>query len=644
MVTSAIEKEVAKALNCIEQKQNFVLSGGTGSGKTYSLISLIQEVTIRYPLKSIVCITYTNNAVREIQSRSDNEKLIVSTIHEFMWKIIRKYQKEIKEVIVEIVNDTEQKLFKKPEGIDYFTVNELPEKIEYDEYISLKNGKISHDHVLLVAQKMFSKFPKLSDILKDTANFIFIDEYQDTDPKVVNIFLNQINKSKKECIVGFFGDSMQSIYDTGTGSLERFSLERIDKVQNRRNPKSVIDLANKLRESVDSIQQEPSLDNTAPNMKDGKIINGSARFIYADNIDSLEELKRNKFFQDWDFKNGINTKVLWLTHKFNANNSEFNDLFDLYNNDELYDLIDRIRWKVNNGNIDTENKTFEEIAIEVNIVKGRNRVSVLETVKDDEYYSKFYSELKLLSWKDTIEKTWIDSDSLLSYKLNGLTGEYEGTSKRDKILLQLDKIYELIEFYQEGKYNEFLRKTKYKIKNYKDKEKLYNEMTYFKNIGGKSIHEVFQKAVDTFHTQVDDSFNEFINGRGEYLWKRLKHIPFQSYINSINYQREYLPYATQHSVKGSEYDNVLVVLDNGKWNKYDFKTLFGKGSINENVISRTKKIFYVCCTRAKENLIVFMVTDDNAIIESAKMLFGADNTLDADLILRTKFSNELFVK
>ncbi|WP_301108057.1 UvrD-helicase domain-containing protein [Sporosarcina sp.] len=634
MVTSAIEKEVVKALNCIEQKQNFVLSGGAGSGKTYSLISLIQEVTRRYPLKSIVCITYTNNAVREIQSRSDNEKLIVSTIHEFMWRIIRKYQKEIKEVIVEIVNDTEQKLFKKPEGMDYFTVNELPEKIEYDEYISLRNGKISHDHVLLVAQKMFSKFPKLSDILKDTANFIFIDEYQDTDPKVVDIFLNQINKSKKECIVGFFGDSMQSIYDTGIGSLERFSLERIDKVQNRRNPKSVIDLANKLRESVDSIQQEPSQDNTAPNMKDSKIINGSARFIYANNIDSLEELKRHKFFQDWDFKNGINTKILWLTHKFNANNSGFNDLFELYDNDKIYDLIDKIRKKVSSDNIATENKTFEEIAIEVNIVKGRNRESALEAIKNDEYYSKFYSQLKSLLWKDEIEKTWIDSESLLSYKLNGLTGEYEGTSKRDKILLQLDKIYELIEFYQEGKYNEFLRKTKYKIKNYVDKEKLYNEMTYFTNIDGKSIHEVFQKAVDIFHTKIDDNFNEFVNGRGKYLWDRLKYIPFQSYINSINYQREYLPYATQHSVKGSEYDNVLVVLDNGKWNKYDFRTLFGKGSVNESVISRTKKIFYVCCTRARENLIVFMVTDDNAIIESAKILFGVDNTLDANLILK----------
>ena len=260
MVTTAVEEEVLKVMKCIEEGRNFVLSGGAGSGKTYSLISLIKEVTLRYPLKSIVCITYTNNAVNEIQSRSDNEKLIVSTIHEFIWDVIKKFQKEIKETVVELVNDIEDKLFKKPESIEFFTTNELPKKIEYDEYINLKNGKISHDHVLLVAQKMFSKFPKLSDILKDKANFIFIDEYQDTDPKVVDIFLNQISKSKKESIVGFFGDSMQSIYDTSTENLDKFNLEIIYKFQNRRNPKSVIDLANKLRESEDSLQQVPSKD------------------------------------------------------------------------------------------------------------------------------------------------------------------------------------------------------------------------------------------------------------------------------------------------------------------------------------------------------------------------------------------------
>ena len=106
----------------------------------------------------------------------------------------------------------------------------LNSEIVYDEYYSLKSeedSKIGHDEVLLIAEKMFEKYSKLCDILKDNANFIFIDEYQDTSEEVTNIFLNHINKSKKENIIGFFGDSMQSIYETGIGNIKDDSLKRI---------------------------------------------------------------------------------------------------------------------------------------------------------------------------------------------------------------------------------------------------------------------------------------------------------------------------------------------------------------------------------------------------------------------------------
>ena len=98
MASKIIEPEVQQAIECIEHGKNFILTGGAGSGKTYSLISLIEEVGEKYPLKSIVCITYTNNAVAEIRNRITNDKLYVSTIHEFIWSIIVKYQKEINKI------------------------------------------------------------------------------------------------------------------------------------------------------------------------------------------------------------------------------------------------------------------------------------------------------------------------------------------------------------------------------------------------------------------------------------------------------------------------------------------------------------------------------------------------------------------
>ena len=91
------------------------------------------------------------------------------------------------------------------------------------------------------------------------------------------------------------------------------------------------------------------------------------------------------------------------------------------------------------------------------------------------------------------------------------------------------------------------------------------------------------------------------------------------------YLREYVSVITQHKVKGSEYDNVLVLLDNGKWTLYDFKTLFGQGSKNTDVQNRTKKLFYVTVTRAMKNLIIYMPSNDRKIIEKARDYFNIED-------------------
>lgn len=49
--------------------------------------------------------------------------------------------------------------------------------------------------------------------------------------------------------------------------------------------------------------------------------------------------------------------------------------------------------------------------------------------------------------------------------------------------------------------------------------------------------------------------------------------------------------------------------------------MFGKGSSNENVQNRTKRLFYVAITRAMKNLIVYMPSNDRQIIEKAKDYF-----------------------
>jgi DNA helicase-2/ATP-dependent DNA helicase PcrA len=110
------------------------------------------------------------------------------------------------------------------------------------------------------------------------------------------------------------------------------------------------------------------------------------------------------------------------------------------------------------------------------------------------------------------------------------------------------------------------------------------------------------------------------------LYDQVKNINYGELIHIYEYRKEYSPYSTQHGVKGAEFDNVFVVLDNGKWNKYNFEYLF-TGDGNENVKKRTRKIFYVCCSRTKKNLVVFYHKPSSLVINKANQWFGAENVL-----------------
>ena len=652
-----IEDEVKEILQCIENKKNFILTGGAGSGKTYSLVSLIQEIGRLYPNKSIICITYTNNAVAQIKSRISNDKLFVSTIHEFLWKIIKKYQKELKETMIELIYSEEEKYKKFTLPKDNLEKNEMKINLEYflnseivyDEYYSLKSeedSKIGHDEILLIAEKMFEKYSKLCDILKDNANFIFIDEYQDTSEEVANIFLNHINKSKKENIIGFFGDSMQSIYETGIGNIKDDSLKRINKIQNRRSSLKVIELTNKLRD--DGIKQIPSKNTKETNIdeKTGKIKEGNVKFIYSNN-NILEELKKTYIFNDWDFKNTLNTKELRLTHKLNAEESGFKELYNLYINDFIYSkLISKLREKKISEDEDTNNFGYIIEKFPIFSGKGKIKKNILEQV--DIKSKKEIEKIKDIEW-GKIKNSFINKDSLLDYKFNGLTEKYESTSNRDKILQKLDLIYESINLYNENKYVELFKKLKIKISSYEDKIKIrkeMNELIELMKSQNDKIYEIIEKANNILNIKNDEKYIEFIGNKGWYLWNRIKDISFSEYVKSIEYQKEYFPYSTQHSVKGSEFNNVLVILDNGKWSKYNFNLLleniFDENNIldktKKDIFNRTKKLFYVCCTRAKENLIVFIQINNQKInkekiISNAKKLFGEENVINGDKLI-----------
>lgn len=634
----ALEPEVQEIFACIDNKQNFLLSGGAGSGKTFSLVQVIRQAILEHPTAKVACMTYTNAAVKEIEERVNHNNLQVSTIHDFLWDNIKHFQIELKKTLVALANDADVSKISiegvSPVPENYFDSYE--DGIQYKEYLRLREGIISHDELLIVAHYMFSKYPRLCDIVKDKFKFIFVDEYQDTSALVVKIFLEHFRSGTKRNIIGFFGDAMQSIYEDGIGNLDAYKGDIADKVkeikkeQNRRNPLKVIELANRLR--TDGLTQAPSSDLKAPNMRDGAVKPGEVLFIHSTNgnLDNLKNYLTENY--GWDFSNGKRTKELNLTHNLIADKAGFRGLMDIYDDDPVLGLKDEIVSKIkankkgNKAEIPIAETDSFDAVVDKFQPKNRQGQFKKDLLLQDPDKAALYNLLKDKPFLE-VRKMYLSKDALLDDKKQEEEDESKKGSKRDNLIKHLFKIQKNITLYSAGQYNEFLRITDYRhnIKTITDKKILKENIENLINVGNKTIEAVIGEAHEKGICLIDERLERFRTEK-EYLYNRVKEVPFKEFQKLFEYLEGKTPFSTKHKTKGDEFDDVLVVLDNGGWNKYNFENLFlGGGS--PNVLSNSQKLFYVCCTRAKEKLAVFYHNPSNGVLAKAQEWFGNTNVI-----------------
>jgi len=707
-----LELEVQKIFEHIDNGNNFLLSGGAGSGKTYSLVQVIRQTIEENPFAKVACMTYTNSAVKEIEERVDHKNLNVTTIHDFLWDCISNYQKDLKKNLIELINDSGSKIStinNEKVGLDYY---DKLEKIKYDNFLRISDGIISHDEVILLAEKMFKNSVKLCSVVKDKFPFIFIDEYQDTQKEVIEIFLNHLKNSKKKSTVGFFGDAMQSIYEGGIGNLDEYigeddKVREVQKTQNRRNPKRVYDLANELR--TDGLVQTHSNDKHAPNMdkNSGKVKEGKVIFYYSQ--EEKNDVVKQNLIKDylWDFKNNKETKELNLTHNLIAKKAGFPNLIEIYDKDPIVKFLQSIRKYVRLTNfshdeiitvdnlvialksdIDSKVKSlglrsftvqkFIENLIIIHPLHASTTQNLLDKIKpidnntikqedrslifkfkeqtgiidiDFIYQIKVMKEIekgidpRFVHLYDTIKKEkyqkvkslFFDKDNLIDDKKQNEEDESKKGSKRDILIKFLYKIQYSIDLYEQNKFNEFVQIIDLKKKEGEGiitfKNRLKKIIDDLKLKSNEKIENILDSVNESglLNLNKDDRFTKFKIEK-KYLYNQVKEVGFKEFINLYNYLEGKTPFSTQHKTKGDEFDNVLVVLDNGKWNDYNFKYLFEKKG-SDNVLERTQKIFYVCCTRAKEDLAIYYYgineTENALIFKTAKEWFG-DNLIDAD--------------
>ena len=613
-------QEVEQIMTHIAAGHNFLLSGGAGSGKTYTLVQVIQKIIHDNPSKKIACITYTNSAVNEIENRVNHKNIKVLTIHDFLWDCIANFQQALKCCVIDLINKS---IFKHTMDLPLPPNFYDGKEIVYKEYTKLSDGIISHDEVLTLSEYMFGKYNKLCDILKCTYPFILVDEYQDTSPLVVKILLEHLSKTDiHKCIVGFFGDAMQSIYDNSIGNLDYYKnrgmVYEVPKEQNRRNPKAVIDLANKLR--TDDLVQCASSDINAPNMKDGAIIPGDIIFVYTTEGNSDIEVVRDYLVKEkqWDFNPKI-TKELHLTHNLIALEAGFKNLLRIHNSDLIIKYTKNTREVAKQKAINTENKTFHEI----------RQLNLIVDSKFDNYITQNPNLLRIADGIlfDDLANTYVDKDELMDYKKHEEEEISHTMSKQSNLNKHLNKIEECIYFYEKGMINDFLHYTNYQIKTLQEKRNLKSNIEKLIDLkNNSSIKEVIEFADKTNLVRIDDKLEEY-KQRNTYIYEQVMRIKYTEYENVYSYINGISNFSTLHKTKGQEFDNILLNLDNGKWRNYDFSTVFTNVG-TETVKERSRKLFYVCCTRAKHNLAVYMHQPSELIIQKAKELFGISKQLD----------------
>lgn len=658
MAEEKLKDELQEITDHITNGHHFLLSGGAGSGKTYTLVQVVKWIIENYPSSQVACITYTNAAVKEIAERVNHDNLVVSTIHDFLWDNIKNYQKELSQTIIKLLNTPDSGLHIAGMDVvpgDYYCNRENPIVINYQEHTNLKEGVLSHDEVIIVAHEMFKEYKKLCDILKSRYPFILIDEYQDTFPMVIEIMLCYLKQSSKKCIIGFFGDAMQCIYDKGIGDLNAYKFDgmkgdvyEVLKRQNRRNPSSVIDLANKIR--TDGLEQKPSNDDKAPNMDGGHVKRGEILFVFSQQDGDVLQNVRSYLTQqkDWNFDDAKVTKELNLTHNLIAGKAGFATLMEIYNGDPILKYVkDKVQScaKAHFTEEEIEGKTLADILNDFQ-AKGIAPKEFKPTKSQENFISNntfLYERTKTYSF-ESLCHTYVDKSQLVDDKKQSEDEESKTGSKRSPLVKHLCKIEQAIRLFRDGNVSEFLKVTGYtqsrysgddrRIKSKADKIKLNESINKLQNVDNNiTVKDMIELADKESICLIDDKLDNY-KERYPYIYDRVMDVPYSEFINLYDYLEGQTPLSTQHKTKGAEFDNVLVILDNGRWYNYNFERLFtaSENELQESTVRRTRKIFYVCCTRTKEKLAVYYHRPSEKILAKAREWFGTENVKQIDAI------------
>ena len=390
----------------------FKVTAGPGAGKTHWLINHIKNVVSNSHkldvVRKVACITYTNVGIDTITSRLNmgNDVVEVCTIHSFLYAnivkpyihlVAKEFGLELSKLVV--IDDSNFK----SEGIA-ISVLKLINKSwvnarsylkglnnatwhysnhAYNDYkprFPIKFGKwfvgngcymgfkrwlwsggyMSFDDILYFSYILLSRYPNIYTLIKARYPYIFVDEFQDTIPFVIDLLAKLGNEG---VIVGVVGDKAQSIYDFLGATVQQFDSFTVPEMQeyeirgNRRSTKQIIDLLNIVRTDFSQDWLNGS-EGMMPELLVGDMLNCYQQSIEKSGTDEIQSLAFQNVLANLmrNKKGGGNVeKILEIDFDSDARRQimiktlikavEYTRMNDLRNAWHQLDIIDRDRTK-----------------------------------------------------------------------------------------------------------------------------------------------------------------------------------------------------------------------------------------------------------------------------------------------------------
>ncbi len=607
---SAVDTIIAECLTPTAPK-SFFLYAGAGSGKTYSLVEGLKHLAkehdqhLRASQQRIAVITYTNAASDEIVDRVEENPLFdIRTIHSFCWSQISMLHTDIRKWLLATlptdIAELEQAEAKGRQGTKTSIARQrsIADKRKRMEWLqkprhftydpngdNVGRASLSHSEVLKITAHFLRNSPSFQAILINRYPFLLIDESQDTNANLLDAFFDLEEAMQGRFGLGLIGDMMQRIYADGKADLDAALPDRwvkpVKKL-NRRCPKRIVGLANTIRNTTD--QQVQHALNNSPNGELRLFVVNSGRDDKAD-IENEVRHRMAVLTGDTAWQKQTNVKSLTLEHRMSARRMGFDEMFaPLYGSSRL-----------STGAMDG---TLSAIRLFTENVRP-----VLEAYNADDKY-------RVMALLQSLKSPLLERDALLNTP-----------SPADPLAPVREALEQLQALCTDNRAPTFL-----------DVLQLVATTRLFRI--PKPLLS-FAETMDVTETEEDPETPEDTSADPESESATLRALGdfLEAPYDQIHAYREYIddagPFDTHQGVKGREFERVMVIMDDeeARGFMFSYDKLFSvkpptPGDLKkiaegeETGIDRTKRLFYVTCTRAEKSLCFLAYTNDPMALQA----------------------------